>query len=403
MRSFIRPPVGRLTKTIALSLLPVIATTAAVFLTRDASKAAPPPAHDHASMKTDQGVAPVSLSPEAAHRIGVTFAVATDENLQREIRTVGQIVYDETRVKIVAPKAEGWVEHLYVNETGQEVRAGGRIMDLYSPMVVAAEDELLLAIRLERGLSPADSGARANATSLVAASRARLAAWDLTPDDIARVERGGHSERTITVRSPASGFVVEKNIVQGQRVMAGDPLYKIVDLRQVWLEGEVYEQDLSMLRVGQTATAEIQALPSETFEGNVSYIYPTLNVETRTARIRIRLSNPTLRLKPGMGATLRLRATGNQSMLTVPRSAVLATGERRLVFVKRADGRLEPREVRVGPATEQRIAILSGLTRGDTVVASATFLVDAEANLGAALGGMGDMPGMDIATPRKKE
>jgi Cu(I)/Ag(I) efflux system membrane fusion protein len=354
-------------------------------------------------MKTGQGARPLSLSEEAGHRIGITFAVATEESLEREIRAVGQIVYDETRVKVVAPKLEGWVERLYVNESGQEVRAGDRIMDVYSPMIVAAEDELLLAARLERDLSPADSGVRANATLLVAGARARLAAWDLASDDIARIELAGRPERTVTVRSPASGFVVEKNIVQGQRVMAGDQLYKIVDLRQVWLEGEVYEQDLNMLHVGQRASAEIQALPDATFNGTVSYIYPTLNVETRTARIRIRLSNPALRLKPGMGATLRLHSTGIQRMLTVPRSAVLATGERRLVFMKRADGRLEPREVRVGPATEQRIAILSGLVRGDTVVASATFLVDAEANLGAALGGMGDMPGMDIAPPRKKE
>ena len=403
MRMLIQRPTSRAAKAFVLGLVPILATTAAVLLTRDASKAASPPVHDHTQMKTGQGARPVSLSEEAGHRIGITFAVATEESLEREIRAVGQIVYDETRVKAVAPKVEGWVERLYVNESGQEVRAGDRIMDVYSPMIVAAEEELLLAARLERDLSPADSGVRANATLLVAGARARLAAWDLTPEDIARIERAGRPERTVTVRSPASGFVVEKNIVQGQRVMAGDQLYKIVDLRQVWLEGEVYEQDLNMVHVGQRASAEIQALPDATFEGTVSYVYPTLNVETRTARIRIRLSNPAFRLKPGMGATLRLHSTGIQRMLTVPRSAVLATGERRLVFVKRGDGRLEPREVRVGTATEQRIAILSGLMRGDTVVASATFLVDAEANLGAALGGMGDMPGMDIAPPRKKE
>jgi Cu(I)/Ag(I) efflux system membrane fusion protein len=354
-------------------------------------------------MKAEAGPAPITIGPEAASRIGVTFAVASEAKLEREIRVVGQISYDERRVKIIAPKVEGWVERLYVDATGQEVRAGDRIMELYSPMLVAAEDELLLAKRLERDLAPADSNARARATSLVAAARARLAAWDLSADDIARIERGGQAERTIILRAPAGGVVFEKNVSQGQRIMPGDPIFKIVDLRQVWLEGEVYEQDLSVIRAGQTVSAEMQSLPGATFTGKVSFIYPTLNAETRTSRIRVELPNPTLRFKPGMGATLRLRASEDQRTLTVPRSAVLATGERHLVFVKRSDGRLEPREVVVGPATDQRITILGGLAKGDTVVASATFLVDAEANLGTALGGMGDMPGMDIAPPRKKE
>jgi Cu(I)/Ag(I) efflux system membrane fusion protein len=387
---------------VVLGGLPVLATVIALLLTRD-GKATAPSAHDHAQMKAEAGPAPITIGPEAAKRIGVTFAVAREAKLEREIRVVGQVSYDERRVKIIAPKVEGWVERLYVDATGQEVRAGDRIMELYSPMLVAAEDELLLAKRLERDLAPADSTARARATSLVTAARSRLAAWDLSADDIARIERGGQAERTIVVRAPVSGFVFEKNVSQGQRVMAGDPIYKIVDLRNVWLEGEVYEQDLSAVRVGQTVNAEMQSLPGATFTAKVSFIYPTLNTETRTSRIRVELPNPTLRLKPGMGATLRLRASEDEKTLTVPRSAVLATGERHLVFVKRSDGRLEPREVVVGPATDQRITILAGLATGDTVVASATFLVDAEANLGTALGGMGDMPGMDITPPRKKE
>jgi membrane fusion protein, copper/silver efflux system len=186
-------------------------------------------------------------------------------------------------------------------------------------------------------------------------------------------------------------------------VMAGTAIYKIVDLSRVWVDGEVYEQDLPLIRLGQRAEAELQAIPGATFVGTVAYIYPTLNPDTRTVRVRVQLSNEDHRLKPGMFATLRLFPTSGRSVLSVPRSAVLSTGERNLLFVKRADGMLEPRAVEIGGASSDRIEILRGLAGGDTVVTSATFLVDAESNLGTALGGMGNMPGMDIAAPKKKE
>jgi RND family efflux transporter MFP subunit len=207
----------------------------------------------------------------------------------------------------------------------------------------------------------------------------------------------------LVLRSAVSGFVVEKNVLQGQRVMAGDALYKIADLSRVWLEGDVYEQDLPSVHVGQRADAELQAVPGSIVAGRVAYISPMLNAETRTVRVRVELANPGRRLKPGMFATLRLTVAADGRVLTVPRAAVLSTGERHLVFVKRADGMLEPRVVEIGVASTDRIEILRGLALGDTVVASATFLIDAESNLGTALGGMGNMPGMDIAAPKKKE
>jgi RND family efflux transporter MFP subunit len=184
--------------------------------------------------------------------------------------------------------------------------------------------------------------------------------------------------------------------------MAGTAIYKIADLSSVWMDGEVYEQDLPLIRLGQRAEAELQAIPGANFTGTVTYIYPTLNPDTRTVRVRVQLSNVNHQLKPGMFATLRLFATSGRSVLTVPRSAVLSTGARNLVFVKRADGMLEPRAVEIGGASNDRIEILRGLAGGDTVVTSATFLVDAESNLGTALGGMGNMPGMDIAAPKKE-
>jgi RND family efflux transporter MFP subunit len=192
---------------------------------------------------------------------------------------------------------------------------------------------------------------------------------------------------------------VEKNVLQGQRVMAGDALYRIADLTTVWVEGEVFERDLPSGRLVQLVQVGMDALPGSTRQGRITYIYPTLNPETRTSRVRVALANPGLRLKPGMYATLHWHGVGLASALTVPRAAVLSTGQRHLLFVQRPDGMLEPRLVQIGLATEDRVQILSGVNRGDSVVRSATFLVDAESNLGTLLGGMGDMPGMDMTAP----
>jgi Cu(I)/Ag(I) efflux system membrane fusion protein len=237
----------------------------------------------------------------------------------------------------------------------------------------------------------------------MSSTRRRLAYWDIPAADIERIERGGEVQRAITLRSPVSGFVIEKNVLQGQRVMAGDALYRIADLSRVWVEGEVYERDLSAVRVGQMVVVEVDALPGRQLAGRITYVYPTLDPETRTSRIRVELPNPGTLLKPGMYATLFWTGSGVASALSVPRTAVVSTGERHLVFVKRTDGMLEPRLVRTGATTSDRVEILSGIAAGDTVVRSATFLVDAESNLGTLMGGMGDMPGMDMTAPKKPE
>ncbi len=245
--------------------------------------------------------------------------------------------------------------------------------------------------------------ARGSADDLLTSARRRLAYWDIAPQDVERIERTGQVQRTLTLRAPVSGFVIEKNVLQGQRIMAGEALYKVADLSTVWVEGEVFEQDLPSMRLGQRVVAELQALPGQEFSGRITYIYPTLDPDTRTVRVRVELPNPQFRFKPGMYATLRLTSEGRAGTLSVPRSAVLSTGERNLVFVRRADAMLEPRLVVLGMSTDDRVEILGGLAAGDTVVASATFLIDAESNLGSALGGMGDMPGMDVAAPKKIE
>ena len=383
------------------ALLLVGAGAAAIYWTRGESAEADVAAHaNHGAAPAGQTANPVMLTSDQAQRIGVTYATAAIAPMRREIRTVAQVTFDETRVRAISPKIEGWVEQLYVNYTGQLVAAGQPLLAIYSPMLVAAQEELLLAARLTRDVSAGSSDAQRSAEDLLTSARRRLAYWDIPASEIAAIERTGQIRRAMTLRAPFGGYVLEKDVLAGQKIMMGDALYKLADLSTIWVEGEVFEQDLAAIRVGQTITAEFEAVPGQRLQGRITYVYPTVNPETRTARIRVELPNPRLELKPGMYATLLIDGSGARSTaLTVPRAAVLMTGQRNLVFVRRPDGMLEPRDVTVGSANDERIAILSGLAAGDVVVASATFLVDAESNLGSLLGGMGNMPGMDVSTP----
>ena len=384
----------------ALALAGVVALAGAGtwLVTRDGSapEAAAGGHAGHGSAPATNGAQPVAIPAEQARRIGVTYATATTGPLDLEVRTVAQVAYDERRVQAIAPKLDGWVEALYVNATGQSVGRGDPLLAIYSPMLVSAQQELLVASRLRGEVTGASAATRGDADELRAAARRRLLYWDISPADIERIERTGEVQKTLVLRSPASGIVLEKNVVEGQRIMAGDALYRVADLSVVWLEGEVFERDLAQVKVGQAVAAEFDALPGQTRLARISYVYPTLNPETRTGRVRVELPNPGLALKPGMYGTIRLRGVSMATTVLVPRSAVLRTGERDLVFVRMADGMLSPREVTLGAASSDQVQVLRGLNAGETVVASATFLVDAESNLGSAAGGMGNMPGMDM-------
>jgi membrane fusion protein, copper/silver efflux system len=379
----------------------VIAVVTAAFFGRRADPQAAPTnmAPDSASV---DGRQTVMLSPAEAHRIGVTFAPVVRGPVVREVRTVGQVSYDEGSVTAIAPKLDGWVDSLFVNYTGQTVKRGEPLLTIYAPMAVAAEEELVLARRLRDRVAQGTDAARRGADDLLAGARRRLAYWDIPAADIAQVESTGVVRKTLTLRAPAAGVVVQKAVVAGQRIMAGQALYQIVDLRTVWVQGEVFERDLPAVRLGQRVNATFEALPGTVRTGRITFIDPVINPDTRTARVRVALANGDLALKPGMYATLTAQAHEAANALSVPRNAVLSTGERNVVFVKRPDGMLEPREVTVGMAGEHQVTILRGLSMGDTVVASATFLVDAESNLAEAMGGMGGMPGMDMAPPGRK-
>jgi RND family efflux transporter MFP subunit len=395
-----RPTRSRRVLRVTVSLAVVaIAILAAIMLTRGTPDASATAGHNHVAPGGDSAV-PVALQAEGARRIGVAFAAVTSGPMTTDIQSLGQVTYDETRATAIAPKVDGWVEKLHVNFTGQEVSVGEALLDIYSPMLVTAQEELLLAARLVRDVANGTDEARRGAEEMLASARRRLQYWDIPAADVERIERTGQATRTVTLRATSRGVVVEKSVLSGQRIMAGETLYRLADLRTVWVDGQVFEHDLALVRKGQRVSVEIQAYPGERWSGSVTYVYPLVDAATRTARIRVELSNPGQRLKPGMFATVHLSSALRGRVLSVPRSAVLATGQRSIVFLKTATGTLEPLEVVTGVANDDRVEIRSGLQAGDTVVASATFLIDAESNLKSALENMAGMPGMDTPTSR---
>jgi Cu(I)/Ag(I) efflux system membrane fusion protein len=345
----------------------------------------------------------VRLTPEQVRQFGVTFGSAEQRTLSDEVRTVGVVAFDESRQAQVAPKFGGYVERLYVDFTGQPVRRGQPLLEIYSPELVAAQQELLVAARLQATMGQSSvPGVAAGQADLVGAARDRLRLRDVSDAEIREVLRTGRARRTTTLYSPASGVVVEKKVLRGQAVQAGAPLYTIADLSTVWVEAELREADAGMVRPGSAAAVELSAFPGRPLSGVVDYVYPTLQPEARTLKARIRLPNPDGRLKPGMYATVRLSAPG-RTALTVPASAVVRTGERNLVFTDAGGGRLQPQEVEVGRVSGEYAEVLSGVEPGQRVVTSAQFLLDSESNLGevmrgmAGMGGPGamkDMPGM---------
>ena len=352
--------------------------------------------HNHAAMggggEGDQ-LNPVQLTDREARTIGVTFATVERKALDRQVRTVGNVEYDETRLATVNPKIDGWVERLYVDFTGAPVRRGQPLMEVYSPKLVTAQEELILARRLvDQAIG---ERAQRSANDLLESARRRLAYWDIPEAEIQRIEEAGAPSKTLTLRAPAGGIVVEKNVVEGERIMPGMDVFRIADLSTVWVEGEVFEKDLSLATEGQTVEVTFQAYPGEVFDGTITYVYPTVDVDSRTGRVRVELANPGLRLRPGMYANINLAVQGHHQGLVVPRTAVLHTGERAVVFVGHGDGRLVPHEVTTGLVAGREIEILDGLQEGQRVVSSASFLIDAESNLGASMADMEGMEGMD--------
>jgi RND family efflux transporter MFP subunit len=338
---------------------------------------------------------PVSLTAAQERALGVTYTQVSRSPLETSVRTVGRIEASEERLSDVTPKIDGFVERLHVSTTGEAVHRGQALLTLYSPELVAAQEELLTALRLRDRLDAESGPARDNADRMVEATRKRLAWWDISDAQIERLVSSGEATKTLTLASPVSGVVLEKPVVEGQRVRAGQQLYRIADLSEVWVEGDVFEQDIRFVTEGSVAHIEVAAYPGRHFMGTVSFVYPIVDRGSRTNRVRVTLSNPDLDLKPGMFATIFFDVRIDDDAVVVPMEAVIVTGERNLVFVREPNGTLRPQEVVLGPAAGERVEILEGLVPGEEIVASANFLVDAESRLAATGGGM---PGMQHGT-----
>jgi hypothetical protein len=324
----------------------------------------------------------VPIDRRQAARLGITFARAAERPLRPSLRAVGILKYAEPSLVYVNARVNGWAEHLYADFVGKRVTQGDALLALYSPDLVSAQEEYLLARRLHDD-------------TLALSARRRLTLWDISTDQIDSLDARGIAQRTLVLRAPRSGEIAEKNVIAGQAVQAGTNLFLIADRTELWVDLAIFEQDVPAVTVGMPAVVTVSAVPGETFAGRLTFIYPQLDEKTRTLTARLEVANPGGTLRPGMYAAAELVPVARK-VVSVPLEAVLPTGTRNLVFVNRGDGAFVPQEVRVGQRGDSLVEIVSGLRPGDEVVASATYLLDSESNLAAAMKGIMLQMGMGL-------
>ncbi|MGZ8156069.1 MAG: efflux RND transporter periplasmic adaptor subunit [Burkholderiales bacterium] len=334
----------------------------------------------------------IKISTEKVQRLGVRTEPAALRELSRTVRAVGTLQIDERRIYTVAPKFEGWIERLHVNTTGQQVARGQPLMEVYSPDLVTAQQEYLIAVRGIQAVKDGSPEIQASMQQLMKSALTRLSNWDISDQELRELQSSGTMRRTVMLRSPVSGVVIEKPALKGMRFMPGEALYQISDLSGLWLLAEVFEQDLGLVRPGQAAKITVNAYPGRVFNGKVAFFYPTITPETRAGKVRIELANPGGLLKPAMYASVELAAGDRRKVLTVPTSAVLDSGVRRMVLVQVGEGRFEPREVKTGARADEYVEITEGVKDGEAVVVAANFLIDSESNLKAAISGFTAAP-----------
>ncbi|MAE39556.1 MAG: hypothetical protein CML07_01280 [Psychrobacter sp.] len=344
----------------------------------------------------------VQISPTIVQTIGVTSERAQRQNLVKTVRTNGRVAFDEEKVKEINAWVPGRIETLHVNFTGDSVKKGEKMLEIYSPQLLTTQQEYLLAIKgLEQIQNSPISEAITQAKSLVEASRERLRLWGLTDAQVEEIRAAGQPQTTMTITAPISGVVIHKTAVEGMYVKEGTHLYKIADLKTIWVNADVYESDLPFVRVGQEVDVSLRAVPGRTFVGKVTFIHHVLNPKTRTVMVRCEFDNseraresgPEMLLKPNMYADVFFNVEIDSNALTVPESAVIHAGSRQLVVHDRGEGQFMPVEVKIGVFADEYYQVLDGLSEGDKVVTNATFLIDSESNLRAAVAKL--MAGVD--------
>ena len=329
-----------------------------------------------AQAATPQEPAPptISISAEKRQLIGVRTAAAELKALDKQVRTVGKVDVDETRLSYVNTKVAGWVRKLYVDYTGREVVKGEPLLSIYSPDLVTAQEEYLLTVQGGEG------GSGDYQQSLRASAKRRLLLWDITSKQIAELERSGKPRTELKLAAPQSGIVIEKMVLEGAYVMPGTNLYKIADLSQIWVIADIYEYEVPLVKIGQRARVTLPYATSTALDATVSYIYPSLDPMTRTVKARLSMKNPGLMLKPEMFANVEILVAA-EKRLVIPSEAVLDSGTRQVVYVEKKPGTFEMRQVRLGVRGDRSVEVLAGLQAGDKVVTSGNFLIDSETQL----------------------
>ncbi len=325
----------------------------------------------------------IRIDPVTVQNMGVRVAPVERKSLVKDIRALGTVTYDESRIFAVNTKFNGWIERLYVNFVGERVRRGQPLFDIYSPDLVTAQEEYRLALEQQRQLadSPYES-VRAGARRLLDASRKRLRYWDISQAQIKRIGQNNAISKTVSVHSPANGVVIAKKALEGHFVKAGEHLYEIADLSKIWVDVEIYEYELPYVKVGMRAEMDLPYVPGKRFKGRVLFVYPFLSPETRTAKLRLEFHNPDLELKPGMYANVNLASWVADNALVIPQEAVIDSGVRKVVFVALGKGRFQPREIKLGmEGRGGEVQVLEGLKADEEIVVSAQFMLDSESRL----------------------
>lgn len=355
-----------------------------------ASSASPAPVH--------QALAPVQISPERLQRIGVKIGEVRRQTLSDRIRTVGTVAMDERRLAYVEVRFPGYLQKVFVDSTYQYIRKGQPLFTVYSPDLVSTEREYLVARDSARRLArSADPAVARDGAALVRASAQRLALWGIPQREIERLKRTGRVREALTIDSPVSGYVTEREALPNAYVEPGKRLYTVADLSRIWVFAHVFQNALGRIRVGDPATLTVDTYPGKPFHGTVDFIYPQIDPTTRTARVRLEFPNRALELLPGMYVNVSLRGPAITA-LTIPANAVLQTGTRAIAFIDHGDGVLVPRNIRLGAEIDGQYVVLGGLSAGERVVTSANFLIDSESELQAALGSFAPPPPPSGAT-----
>src|SRR6266436_2543311 len=334
----------------------------------------------------EAALVPVQLSPERLQSIGVKTGRVESKVVEDEIRVTGNVAVDETRLSTVQLRYSGYIQKMFADATYQYLRKGQPLFTIYSPDLVATEREYLVAKQNQQRVAQSTiPGVTEGAALLLAAASERLKQWGVPQREISRLESTGEIQRELQVDSPVSGYITERNALPNLTVQPETRLYSVADLSTVWVLAEVFQNDLGRIKVGDRASLTVDSYPGRAFEGRVNFIYPQVDMTTRTARARLVFSNPGLKLTPGMFVNVTLKvAMGKQ--LVIPASGVLQSGTRQIVFVSRGDGYIEPREVQLGARAGDDFIVLKGLKAGEEIVTSANFLIDSESQLQAALG-----------------